>query len=259
MGNQRSLEFITALARKAGKAILDLGSNYEVKNKEGYNNYVTSADLLSEKIIVENILEHFPDDQILSEENYDKVENAQNIDNLWIIDPLDGTANFKYHRKASAISIGLVQKGEIVMGTCYDFYQNELYAAQKGKGSFMNNQKLQIPEPVNLNNLSIATDNFTEPQGTKKNLQRLLNINPIPSCFIKGSAVIAMCDVANGRMDGYFHEYLKPWDNAAAFIIIREAGGVVKDFKGNDANCIGSEAICGHEKIVNYLLPFLKL
>lgn len=243
---------------KAGEEVKRADSSKGVIEKEGRGNFVTNADLASEKIIIEIIKNQFPNDPILSEESAPTIKNPLLIQRLWVIDPIDGTNNFHYQRNYSAISIGFIQKGIIQKGVVYDPFRNDLFFAEKGKGAFLNNQKIQVSGQADLEKGVIATDNSSDPEGTRKNLKLLLKISKTPWVLMRGSAVLIMCDVAAGRVDLYFHNFLKPWDNAAAFLIAEEAGAKVVNIKGEKTNFLSESVVVGNKALVNQFLKSIK-
>lgn len=241
-------------ARVAGDILKSAYPQEGSTAKEGRLNFVTSADLASEKAIIECIKQAFPDDTILSEETHSELKNPLSFAHLWVIDPIDGTNNFRRQRDYSGVSIGYVENGEIMGGVIYNPFRNELFTAERGKGADLNSEKIHVAQETDLTRTEIATDNWYESFGTRQNLEIILKLRSIPFMFIKGSAVLALAEVACGRLDLYFHNFLKPWDNAAGFLLVREAGGVVKDFSGNDVNFLSPQAIVGNNSLVSDFL-----
>jgi myo-inositol-1(or 4)-monophosphatase len=243
-------EFVKALALAGGEAIRGVLPAEGVVEKEGRGNFVTSADEASERAIVRLIAETFPGDEILTEESRPDVGDVSAVRHLWVIDPLDGTNNFRFGRHYSAVSVGYVEDGELLAGAVYDPFREELFFAEKGKGAFRNGQAIRVRGHGDLSSASVATDNCYDPAGTRRNLELCLRIRPSPWTLVRGSAVLSMCEVACGRTDLYFHTALQPWDNAAAFLLVREAGGQVVGFDGADAHFLAPSAIAGNGELV---------
>lgn len=241
-------------ARVAGDIIKSAHPQEGSTAKEGRLNFVTAADLASEKAIIDCIKKEFPDDTILSEETHSELEKPLSVAHLWVIDPIDGTNNFRRQRDYSGVSIGYVESGETIGGVIYNPFRNELFLAEKGKGAYLNDKKIHVAQEADLTRTEIATDNWYESFGTRQNLEIILKLGSIPFMFMKGSAVLALAEVACGRLDLYFHNFLKPWDNAAGFLLVREAGGVVKDFNGNDVNFLSPQAIVGNKTVVGQFI-----
>lgn len=241
-------------AQIAGAIIKSASPQEGSTSKKGRLNFVTAADLASEKAIIEHIRQGFPNDIILSEESHSELESPLQADHLWVIDPIDGTNNFRRQRDYSGVSIGYIEKGEMLAGVIYNPFRDEIFTAERGKGAYVNGIRISVAQETDITRTEIATDNWYESFGTRQNLETVLKLKSTPFIFMKGSAVLALAEVACGRLDLYFHNFLKPWDNAAGFLLVREAGGVVKDFNGQDVSFISPHAIVGNEAIVNQFL-----
>lgn len=248
------LDLAVQAAKIAGAIISSSHPQKGTTAKEGRLNFVTAADLASEKAIIEHIKKAYPDDAILSEETNSKLEDPLSQPHLWVIDPIDGTNNFRRQRDYSAISIGYVEKGEMTAGVIYNPFREELFTAEKGRGAFLNGNPIHVAEEKDLTKIEMATDNWYDPAGTRDNLNLVLKLEKIPFMFMKGSAVLVLAEIASGRMDLYVHNFLKPWDNAAGFLLVREAGGVVKDLKGNDVSFLSPQAVAGNATIVEQFI-----
>lgn len=206
--------------------------SFKVSNKEGINNLVTEADHAAEKAIIEVIKHSYPDHFILSEETG---ELKTDSDYKWIIDPIDGTVNFAHGIPLCCVSIGLEKAGELVMGAVYAPILDELYFAQKGMGSYLNENRIHVSEKKALINSCLVTGfpytYLDVPNGPLSIFEKLIR-KGIPVRRL-GSAAIDLCWVAAGRFDGFYEHNLQAWDSAAGSIIVSEAGGKVTDFAGN--------------------------
>lgn len=249
------LSVITGAARKAGTKILTYDPNTvtaEVKSTAG--DLVTAADLGSEKVITEVIRAAFPNDLVISEETSQGHEllASENLSKLtgWVIDPIDGTNNFKKGMCYSGVSIGYIQNGSIMLGAVYDPYRDELYVAQKGKGATRNGEPIRVAGKTNFDaGTRVCTSNSYE-GGTQANLARYEKLGHV-WVDVLGSAVLIMTDVASGRLDLYHHNGLKPWDNAAAFLIAEEAGAKITDLAGQPTTWLTSEVVVGNPALVD--------
>jgi len=248
------LDLAVQAARIAGDIISSSHPQKGTTAKEGRLNFVTAADLASEKAIIEHIKKAYPDDAIISEETNSKLDNPLSLPHLWVIDPIDGTNNFRRQRDYSAVSIGYIENGTMTAGVIYNPFRDELFTAEKGKGAFLNGNPIHIANETDLSKTEIATDNWYDPAGTRENLNLILKLEKVPFMFMKGSAVLVLAEIACGRMDLYVHNFLKPWDNAAGFLLVREAGGVVKDLKGNDVSFLSPQAVAGNAKLVEQFI-----
>jgi myo-inositol-1(or 4)-monophosphatase len=246
----RRVDLAKTLALAGGDAIRGVLSTDRVKEKEGRGNFVTAADQWSERAILQLIAETFPSDQILTEESRPVVGDVTALQHLWVVDPMDGTNNFRFDRHYAAVSVAYVEGGELQAGAVYDPFRDELFFAERGGRAFLNGEEIHVRRHRHLTSASVATDNGYEPAVTRRNLELCLRIRPSPWILVRGSAVLSMCEVACGRTDLYFHTALQPWDNAAAFLIVREAGGRVVGFDGADAHFLASSAITGNGDLV---------
>ncbi len=199
----------------------------------------------------------FPDAIILSEEDDEKDRKAMYEPNFtgFILDPIDGTYNFKRDMRESAISVGYIQDGQPVAGIIYDPYRDELYEVEVGKGALRNGEPIYVSDQQKLEGANVATGNSYDDEAMARNLRRHLaiyettGIMPWTSC--PGSGVLTLAWVACGRIDAYHHNSLKPWDNAAAFLLIREAGGVVWTLDGDDASFTNNTVLAGTPKLAS--------
>ena len=211
-----NLNIMIKASEKASKGLIrDFGEIEKLQvSKKGPSDFVTNADIKTEKIIIDELKKAKPNYSILSEEN--GLESNKDKENLWIIDPIDGTINFLHGIPHFAISIALMSKKEIISGIIYDPIKDELFYAEKNNGAFLNNQRIRVSKKNNLNECLFAT-------GSKIKTELGLNYRN------SGCAALDMAYVANGRYDGYFQKNLNLWDIAAGIILINEAGGIIDD------------------------------
>jgi myo-inositol-1(or 4)-monophosphatase len=174
-----------------------------------------------------------------------------------VLDPIDGTYNFKRDMRESAISIGYIENGESIAGVIYDPYKDELFEAEEGKGALRNGEAIHVSEQTTLAGASIATSNSYDDEAMARNLRRHLGIyekgGVMPWTNCPGSGVLIMAYVACGRFDAYHHNGLKPWDNAAAFVIVREAGGVVRNLRSEEVKFTTADVLMGTPAVVDKL------
>lgn len=254
------LEIVLAAVKAGGRAAKSVVPSSGIVPKEGRANFVTAGDMSSEKAVVKILKKHFPKDAILSEETESKLSSNDllTLKRLWVLDPIDGTNNFRNYRHYSCVSLGFVEKGVVKAGAIYDFYHDELFHAEKEKGAHLNNKPISVRTQKDFTQATIATDNSYVPEETKYNLELLLKINPVPFVLMRGSAALMMCEIASGRTDLYFHTVLKPWDNAAGFLIVQEAGGVVKGLKGERITFLSPTAVIGNIQLVDQFVNRIK-
>ena len=247
---------IDGIARKAGEFMLGAGEDTQQTNKSNRKDFVTVADIKSQNIIVEELKQAFPDAIVLSEEHDEAVRAKMYEDDFtgFVIDPIDGTYNFKRDMRESAISIGYIEGGSAKVGVVYDPYKDELYAAVRGKGALRNGEPIHVSSQAGIEAASIATSNSYDDEAMARNLRRHLAIydqtGNMPWTNCPGSGVLILAYVACGRFDAYHHNGLKPWDNAAAFLIVRDSGGVVHTLHGTDAPFTSNTVLAGAPQLV---------
>jgi myo-inositol-1(or 4)-monophosphatase len=205
---------------------------FSISNKEGINNLVTEADHAAEKAIFDVIRSDFPTHALLSEEAGEIIQEA---DYKWIIDPIDGTVNFAHGIPLCCVSIALEQAGKVVMGAVYNPFLQELFFAQKGWGTTLNDKKIQVSTKEKVGSSCLVTGfpytYLDMPNGPLTVFEKLIR-KGIPVRRL-GSAAIDLCWVAAGRFDGFYEHKLQAWDSAAGWLMVEEAGGRVTDFKGD--------------------------
>jgi myo-inositol-1(or 4)-monophosphatase len=223
---------IKAVEAGAGEILRFFNKDFIISNKEGINNLVTEADHAAEKAIFAIIRAEYPDHYILSEETGDLPKDSNY---KWIIDPIDGTINFAHGIPLNCVSIAIEQNGEIVYGAVYNPHLKELFFAEKGKGATLNDQPIHVSSKSETLKACLATGfpytYINMRNGPLEIFDRFIR-KGVPVRRL-GSAAIDLCWVACGRFDGFYEHKLEPWDSAAGYLIVQEAGGKVTDFDGN--------------------------
>ena len=246
--------------RKASKRLIrDFGEieNLQVSIK-GPGDFVTASDKKVEKILIEELQKARPNYSILSEE-VGKIDNDESF--KWIIDPIDGTANFLHGIPHFAISVGLENEGEIICGIIYDPIKDEMFVAEKGNGSYLNNQRIRVSSRSKLKDCIIFTGGpKKESQDRELALKEYNNFSSKVLIPIRklGSAALDMAYVAAGRCDGFWQRNLNYWDIAAGIIIVKESGGFVTDFKGENKYLENKTILAANSKIKNEMIEVLK-
>lgn len=229
-------------AARAGGIILMkyFGQPLDIEFK-GDVDLVTKVDRLSEEAIVSIIRSAYPDHRILAEEG---TNQAGASEYCWIIDPLDGTTNYAHSFPCFAVSIGLEEAGEMVAGVVYDPVRDECFTAMEGGGAYLNGKAIHVSRIDKLNSALLATGFPYDRRQRPDDYLGLFRKFMMKAQEIRrpGSASIDLCYLASGRIDGFWECKLKPWDVAAAVVIVREAGGRISDFKGNKFSILGNEA-----------------
>src|SRR5512140_3514918 len=238
-------------ARRAGRSLKrDLGEieNLQVSLK-GPANFVTMADKRAEEMLHADLTKARPGYGFIGEEG--GAREGQDKSHTWIVDPLDGTTNFLHGIPQFAISIGLAREGTVIAGVIYNPANDELYIAERGKGAFLNDQRLRVAGRRKLNECVIACGLPHIGRGDHELfLREMTEIqNRVAGLRRFGAASLDMAFVAAGRLDGYWERNLQPWDMAAGQIIVREAGGTVSGIEGDDDPLKSGQVVCGKECI----------
>ena len=230
---------------KASKTLIrDFGEleNLQV-SKKGPRDFVTNSDKKVEKILIDELMKHKKKFSIITEEG-GLIENDDK-ENVWLIDPIDGTTNFLHGIPHFCISIALKSSNEIVSGIIFDPIKNELFYAELNQGAYFNNQRIRVSKKKNLDDCLFATNKL----GIVSN-----NLN----ARVTGSAALDLAYVGSGRLDGYFQNNLNIWDIAAGIIIVKEAGGKINNIDNSKIDKIkiraSSESI--YEEMLKNLNKF---
>ena len=224
-----SLNIMIKACEKVSKIIIrDFG---EIENlqvaKKGPKDFVTKTDKRVEEILIEELSTAKKKYSFITEET--GIIKNQDNDNVWIIDPIDGTTNFLHGIPHFAISIALKSGNQIISGLIFDPIKNEMFYAEKNNGSYFNNQRIRVSNKNNLDECLFGTNiegvKFTE-----------LNVR------CSGSAALDLAYVGAGRLDGSFQNNLNIWDIAAGILIVEEAGGKINDIEENKISNINLKA-----------------
>ena len=249
-------EFAKEIARETGTFLRNRLNSAHTIDYKGEINLVTEADKISEEMITSEINHLFPDHDILAEEFTD---TSRGSDFRWIIDPLDGTTNYAHGYPVFCVSIALQKLDEIIIGVIYNPMLNEMFVAEKGEGAFLNGREVHVSNTVRLAQSLIATGFPYDIREDSQNNLNYFNEMIMRARAIRrpGSAALDLAYVAAGRFDGFWELKLSPWDTAAGWLIVEEAGGVVTDLGGRDY-CLESPVIVAsngriHEEMMDVL------
>ncbi len=247
------LEVAVEVAREAGE-ILRVGwsrDELEVERK-GPTNPVTEVDRRSEALIVECLRASFPGYGLLAEEGHSIPGES---DARWIVDPLDGTTNYIKRIPWVAVSIGLEIAGRLVLGVIYNPILEELYMARAGEGASLNGAPIHVSTVHELGQAVLGTGfPYDTWENSRDNTAEWRHfIKRCHYCHCDGSAALDLCQVAMGRLDGYWEMGLSSWDMAAGIVIVREAGGLVTDYAGGDTMLTKGEIVSANPALQAYL------
>lgn len=260
MHHSALLNVMIAAARKAARALKrDFGELEKLQvSLKGPANFVTAADKRAEETIYAELTKARPGYCFLGEEG-GRREGADKS-HTWIVDPLDGTTNFLHGIPQFAISIALEREGAVVAGLVYNPASEELFLAEKGKGAFLNDQRIRVAARKRLADSVIACGLPHIGRGDLALAKKELGVMQEQVAGLRrfGAAALDLAWVAAGRLDGYWERDLKPWDMAAGLCLIREAGGYVSDVTGGEEIFSTGHIVAGNETIQKELVRVLK-
>ncbi len=249
-------------ARSAGDIIArfsDQVDSLSISNKQR-NDFVTEVDKMAERAIIDMIRESYPDHAILAEETGSHAGKDEGEQYLWIIDPLDGTTNFLHGVPQYAVSIAVEFKKQIIMAVVYNPISGEMYTASKGAGAWLNDKRIRVSKQKTLEGALLGTG---FPYRDDQSIEHYL---PVFKAFMQktaglrrpGAASLDLAYIAAGRYDGFFEMGLNKWDIAAGVLLIREAGGLVGDLKGESSYLTTGNIVAANPKIFHQMLVTLK-
>ena len=253
-------ELARELAARAGAIQRDrYETDLTIETKSATIDLVTEVDRACEALIVDGIRSARKKDAILAEEGHGR--DAQDAAIRWIIDPLDGTTNFAHGFPRFCVSLGIEQEGERVVGVVYDPLLDERFEAIRGEGAWLGPRRLRVSRETEIGRALVATGfAYDVHRSDDDNLDSFRNVVKTSRGIRRdGSAALDLCYVAAGRLDAYWELKLHPWDVAAGFLIVDEAGGRISDFENGLADRSGREVVATngplHDQLLRQLAP----
>jgi myo-inositol-1(or 4)-monophosphatase len=249
---------VVGLVRTVGDRILRISRRRKYITYKGAIDLVTQFDRQSQTRIVNALCRKFPGFGILSEENYQREASSTA---KWIIDPLDGTTNFAHNLPLWSISVALEIDSAIVLGVVYDPSRREMFTAVKGRGAFLNRQRIRVSRIKKIEQSLLVTGFPYDIRRSRRNNINYFRAFSLTAQAVRrlGSAALDLCYTACGRFDGYWELKLAPWDQAAGSLIVREAGGRITDFRGRDFNVYGDEVVATNGFIHRPMMKILAM
>lgn len=251
-----TLEFIATIAREAGDI---LRSGFRQQRQLDYKSraeIVTDMDVASERLLVDRIAARFPDHHILTEEGGGREQASEWV---WVIDPLDGTNNYAHGVPFFAVSIAVLHENRLAYGVVYDVMHDECFTAAHDGPALVNGQPIHVSDRSDLRQAQLCTgfpyDRWSRPDTNVPEVQAL--VMQCQDIRRMGAAAIDMCYVASGRHEGHWEVELKPWDSAAAALIVQRAGGRVTLIDGTPYTPWGYNAVATNGLIHDALLAVL--
>jgi myo-inositol-1(or 4)-monophosphatase len=260
MHHSALLNVMIAAARKAARALKrDFGELEKLQvSLKGPGNFVTAADRRAEETLYTELMKARPGYGFLGEEG-GRREGADKT-HTWIVDPLDGTTNFLHGIPQFAISIALEREGTVVAGLIYNPANEDMFIAERGKGAFLNEQRIRVAGRKLLGDAVIACGLPHQGRGDLALSRKETGAMQEHVAGLRrfGAAALDLAWVAAGRLDGYWERDINPWDMAAGIILVREAGGFVTDCDGGEDMFHKGHIAAGNDVIQKALLTALK-
>lgn len=250
-------------AARRGATIINRASfdlDHIETTKKQHNDFVTEVDKAAEAAIIEVLISAYPSHAVLAEESGASANLTPTSEYVWIIDPLDGTTNFLHGFPQYCVSIALQHNGALTQAVIYDPTRNELFAATKGAGAFLNDKRIRVAKRDKLADSLIATG---FPFRNATDIEQYIPMFKALSGKCQGlrrpgSAALDLAYVAAGRLDGFFEKGLRPWDIAAGALIVTEAGGITGTFSGESDYLHKGDIISATPKVFAQMLNILK-
>ena len=247
-----SVSAMEKIAREAGKLLMEKFHQHVKVEYKHEADLVTDADRKSEALILKRIRARWPKHNVIGEEGS---RVAVGSDYCWLVDPLDGTTNFAHGFPMFCISLALERNSKRVAGVIYNPTRDELFAAEKGGGAYLNNKKIQVSSISQVGECLVATGLPSYKRQESLNVffshQMTLRTHAVRNT---GSAALDLAYVACGRLDAFWESNLKPWDTAAGVLIVEEAGGRVSNFRGRPFKVRGRETLASNGLVHEGLL-----
>ena len=255
-----TLTIAVKAARRAGNFINRSARDLDMLTvtTKGPKDFVSEVDRAAEAAIVDTLLEAYPDHAILAEEGTAKGANAD-AENLWIIDPLDGTTNFLHGFPQYCVSIALQHRGQITQGVIYDPVRNDLFTATRGRGAFLNERRIRVSKRDHLRDCLIGTGFPFRDGSYLDTYLRMMKamIEQTAGLRRPGAAALDLAYVAAGFYDGFWEVGLNPWDVAAGSLLVQEAGGLMGDLSGESDFLHSGQVIAANPKIFAQMVTAL--
>ena len=246
------LEISAEIAREAGALLSTYFERRVAFELKGEHDLVTEADRASERLVIERLRSHFPTHSIVAEEGGGHTGSS---DFCWYVDPLDGTTNFAHGFPMYNVTMALEQAGELVAGVVFDPTRNEMFAAERGSGAYLNNRRIRVSKAARVADSLVATGFPSRKRHLNINVHFYYQIAMVTHGVRRaGSAALDLAYTACGRLDGFWEFGLNPWDMAAGILLVTEAGGKCSDMKGSPASLRGPHLLADNGAIHDEIL-----
>lgn len=254
------LDVCEEAARAAGLVLRNMLGTISVRHKKNAFDLLTEADIAAQKTIEEIVFQHFPEHGLIGEEGNLTQRSTKDAEFRWIVDPLDGTTNYVHGVPLFCTSIALAQRDKVLCGVVYNPMTEEFFSAEKGKGAFLNGERIQTSQYETFGEALVAVSFPTATNKSSPDLTAFLKSVPFFQAIRRtGSTALNLAYVAAGRFDATWAFQCHPWDIAAGALLISEAGGIVTQPDGGPLTFGDPAPICGaanavlHETLVRML------
>ncbi|NVK21343.1 MAG: inositol monophosphatase [Kangiellaceae bacterium] len=231
-----------------------------IAQSKGINDFVSNIDRKAEQIIIDTIQLSYPEHAILAEESGHIEGKGDDAQVTWVIDPIDGTTNFLQGIPHFAISIAVKQNGKTVAAVVFDPIKDEMFSAANGEGAQLNNKRIRVSDKRKLDNAVLATGfPFRHHAQLDNYLEYFSTLLPLCSDMRRaGSAALDLAYVAAGRVDGFWEFNLAEWDTAAGILLVKEAGGLIGDVKGNPYSTKSKSILAANPGVFKHFMQTVK-
>lgn len=249
---EQILETAIEAARQAGRVIAGRYPAGRDASLKGYRDLVTETDVAAEAAILDLVRDRFPNHATLSEESEG---GGIGEDYTWVVDPLDGTSNFTHRVPIFAVSIGVLEQGEPLIGVVYDPMREHLFGGERGGGATLNGRPMRVSRAAGLHEAIVGFDWARNDEMREQVLDAVQRIAPrCHTVRVLGSAALGLTYVAAGWLDAYFHLALHPWDAAGGVLLIEETGGLCTTLEGDTfrveaPGCVATNGLV-HEELL---------
>jgi len=240
------------ISREAGALLSELSTRPLDIGYKRRADLVTIADRRSEALIVGHLRKRFPDHAIVAEEGGNHQSSS---DYCWYVDPLDGTTNYAHGFPVYCVTLGLAHRGEVIAGVVFDPTRNELYSAERGAGSYLNDRRLHVSTTETLSESLVGTGFPPFASNHDLNVEFYFRFTALSHGIRRaGSAALDLCSVAAARFEGFWELKLNPWDKAAGTLMVTEAGGRVGGVRGGAFNLLGDDVFASNGLVHDEML-----
>ena len=246
-------------AHNAGKLILRYAERLEriAVEQKGFNDFVSEVDRMAEDEIIATIHARFAEHAIVAEERGGEVARTDAAPEYeWIIDPIDGTANYLHARADFAVAIAVRHNGALAHGVVYDPLRDEVFSASRGQGAYCNRRRIRVTAQTQLSR-ALVSMGFPHKRRAGRDewfAQLRVLLPQVGDLRRSGCSSLDLAYVASGRLDGYLEDNLQPWDIAAGALLVREAGGLVTDFGGAQEFLHSGSVVAANRELFSPLL-----